>query len=108
MFFYNFYCAKVLLKNGKELIEEIEINKYDLILMDIQMPIINGYEAFLNIKTWCQDTNRKIPICIAMTAYALEHERESIMNIGFNYYLTKPFKKEEVKTILSYINILDK
>ncbi len=93
--------AKLIWKhNGKEVVEHIK-NKLpaDLIIMDIQMPEMNGYEATQSIREF----NSKIPI-IALTAYALLGEREKIINAGCNEYLTKPFKAEQLlKTLATFI-----
>lgn len=77
--------------------------QYDLILMDIQMPILNGYEATRQIRALDVDHCRLIPI-IAMTANAFEDDKTLAMQAGMNGYLTKPIKIDEMlKTISSII-----
>jgi CheY-like chemotaxis protein len=86
----------VYAKNGIEAIEKVNfLPGIDLILMDIKMPEMNGYEAFDEIRK----INKNVPI-IAQTAYALENDRETILNYGFNDYITKPIDRNLLYTIL--------
>jgi len=87
--------------NGLEAVNKIKENTYDLVLMDIQMPEMNGIEATIIIRNELKIT---IPI-IALTAHALNHEREEYMKNGLSDYLTKPIDEELLfKTILKYTN----
>lgn len=81
--------------NGKEAVEKFENNKYDLILMDVNMPVMNGLEATQEIRK----QNKNIPI-IALTASALEGDREKFLEVGMNDYLSKPLDIEKLKVIL--------
>lgn len=87
-------------KNGEEAIEQVKnAKKIDLILMDIRLPVMDGYEATKAIKL----INRNIPI-IAQTAYALEGDREKILNVGCDDYLSKPILINDLlSTIGKYI-----
>lgn len=85
----------VIVADGSEVIREIEKNKYDLVLMDISMPDIDGYQATQIIRTFDQ----KIPI-IAITANVIEGFREKCIGCGMNDYLTKPFRKEELFAVI--------
>lgn len=84
-------CAKmVFAKNGKEAIEIFKANPdIDLILMDIKMPIMGGYEATAQIREF----NKEI-IIIAQTAYAMLDDSEKALNSGFNDYVSKPINKD--------------
>jgi CheY-like chemotaxis protein len=77
-------------KNGKEAVEIIEQYKgdIDLILMDLNMPVMDGYEAMRIIKS----RHPKIPI-IAQTAYTLTEDRIKCMQAGFNDYIAKPISR---------------
>lgn len=88
----NIYNLKKV-SNGKELLDELESNKYDLILMDIQMPIISGIEAAKIIRQ--SELYKNIPI-IVITAYAFEENIEAILKAGVTDYLTKPIRKDEL------------
>jgi hypothetical protein len=76
--------------NGKEAIEKIDKNSYDLVLMDIQMPVMNGIEATKIIRKMSDLEKRELPI-IALTANALKGDGELYIAAGMNDYLTKPF-----------------
>ena len=74
---------------------------YDLIIMDIQMPHMNGYEATKNIRG-LPDGRCRIPI-IAMTANAFEEDRKRAIESGMNGYVTKPIKIEELISTIKKI-----
>jgi len=73
--------------NGKEGVELAEKTKPDLILMDIQMPIMDGMEAIKILKN--RESTKSIPI-IALTSYAMRDDKERILSAGCNGYLAKP------------------
>jgi PAS domain S-box-containing protein len=73
-------------QNGKEAIAKVQHHRYDLVLMDIEMPEMNGYEATSYIR---KELKNDVPI-IAMTAHALSGEREKCLALGMNDYLSKP------------------
>lgn len=73
-------------ENGSIGIEKLKKNKFDIILMDMEMPVMNGYEAAAFIRN---DIKSEIPI-IAMTAHAMSGERERCLSLGMNDYISKP------------------
>jgi CheY-like chemotaxis protein len=76
--------------NGKEAIESLKRFDYDLVLMDCQMPEMDGYEATRSIRDETSSVrNHSIPI-IAMTANAMKSDREKCLEIGMDDYVTKP------------------
>ena len=77
--------------NGKEALEKFDSAKYDLILMDIQMPIMDGIAATKKIREIESGSNTQTPI-IAITANALSGDRENCLAIGMNEYISKPFQ----------------
>ncbi len=78
--------------NGQDAVDFCKVNKYlDLVLMDIKMPIMNGIDAAIQIKLFWPD----LPI-IAQTAYASDDDRHKAMRNGFNDFITKPIKKQEL------------
>jgi signal transduction histidine kinase/CheY-like chemotaxis protein len=95
----------MLAQNGAEAITLLESNNYDLILMDCQMPVLDGYAATEKIRAWSNSTDislqikSKIPI-IALTAYSLEGDREKCLAVGMDDYLSKPIDSFDLKQIL--------
>jgi len=83
--------------NGVKAIEKLEIESYDLVLMDIQMPIMDGYATTQHIRT---QLRMDIPI-IAMTAHALAGEREKCISYGMNEYLSKPINERQLFLLIS-------
>lgn len=81
--------------NGKEAVDMHKKNDYDLILMDCQMPVMDGYEATQNIR----QTDSVTPI-IAITANAMSSDNDKCINSGMNDYLSKPYKKNQLIGLL--------
>jgi signal transduction histidine kinase/DNA-binding response OmpR family regulator len=94
----NFKCIPSEAKNGLEALMKIVSMDYDVILMDIQMPVMNGYEALELIRSF----KIKAPV-IALTANASGEEKEKCLQMGFDDYLTKPFKPEDLKIAISKV-----
>ncbi|MBF0285287.1 MAG: PAS domain S-box protein [Magnetococcales bacterium] len=94
------YAAHAV-SNGKEAVEAVSHLPYALILMDCQMPVMDGFEATHAIRKWESVTTRHIPI-IAMTANAMKGDRERCINAGMDDYLSKPVSPEDLKKKLEY------
>ena len=79
--------------NGKEALDKFGTSRYDLILMDIQMPVMNGIVATRKIRELEASTNSHVPI-IAITANAMSGDKEECLAAGMNDYISKPFQVE--------------
>ena len=75
--------------NGRDCLAELEQNRFDLVLMDIQMPVMNGEEALREIRKKEFGTSRHQPV-IALTAYSMRGEKERFLGEGFDGYVSKP------------------
>jgi len=82
----GFGCVADVSLNGKEAIEKIEKNEYDVVLMDLQMPVIGGMEAAKYIR---EAISKELPI-IALTASAMKGSEKMCAGIGINDYISKP------------------
>ncbi len=85
--------------NGLEAIELHTKNVYDIILMDIQMPIMDGYTATQNIRAMDSVQKKSVPI-IALTAHASQEEAEKCIKLGMNTYISKPFNPDFLRNAI--------
>jgi len=86
-------------ENGKDAIEKLKECPLDLIIMDIDMPVLNGFEAIEYIKKIKESKN--IPI-IVVTSYVLNEEKHKILELGANVCLSKPFREQEIFNALKF------
>jgi len=100
-------CKVEIANNGIEGVKKAQQKMYDLILMDIQMPIMDGYEATKIIKNDISKKASKVPI-IAMTAYATNDDIKRAKDSGMDDYIFKPFKPKELYNILEKYGIPSK
>jgi CheY-like chemotaxis protein len=89
----------VLAENGQEAIEQLQDRAFDLVLMDVQMPVMDGLEATARIREQEVDTERHIPI-IAMTASAMKGDRERCLEAGMDGYISKPVTKKDLAELV--------
>ncbi len=85
-----------IVENGEEAVELVKKEDFDLVLMDLQMPIMDGYEATAAIRKLKDETKKDIPI-IALTAAALKEVKEEVYASGMNDFVTKPFNPVELR-----------
>jgi len=93
----------VVASNGREALDLLDKDKFDLVLMDINMPEMDGFEATTAIREKEKDSTGHLPV-IAMTAHALKGDRERCLQAGMDGYLSKPIQAEELfETIESIV-----
>ncbi|WP_334731947.1 PAS domain-containing hybrid sensor histidine kinase/response regulator [Nostoc sp.] len=97
------YSADVA-NNGKEALQLLEKVPYDLILMDCQMPILDGLETTKQIHRWQESSfaSGRRPVVIAMTANAMKQDQQMCLDAGMDDYLSKPVMKEDLAAMLEH------
>ena len=86
-------------ENGSEVLDAMAQKQYDLILMDCQMPEMDGYETTRQIRHQEASSGNRIPI-VALTAHAFGHDRERCMAAGMDDYLSKPYDRRDLANVL--------
>ncbi|MEW4452951.1 ATP-binding protein [Bremerella sp. JC817] len=89
---------------GREALERYQEGKFDLVLMDLEMPEMDGSQATNAIRQWEQENGRRTPI-VAMTAHALSGAREQCLAAGMDDYLSKPIQPDRIKQLLDEIAV---
>jgi CheY-like chemotaxis protein len=96
----------IIANNGIEAIEKFRERKFDVILMDIMMPVMDGLEATVKIREI--EINEKIPNrtpIIALTANTMDNDRDKCLSYGMDEFMAKPFDIEKLKSIFSELRI---
>lgn len=86
--------------NGREALDALRARRYDLVLMDIRMPVMDGYQTIDYIRNRMDAPVKDVPI-MAMTAHAMPEERDKCFKLGVNDYITKPFEARILKQKIS-------
>ncbi|CAH1190147.1 Sensor histidine kinase RcsC [Paenibacillus auburnensis] len=89
------YAADVAL-NGQQAVEAVRLHHYDLIFMDIQMPLMDGIEATMKIR----EEHGLYPVIVAATAFAQKEDRELCLKVGMQDFISKPIRTEELDRVL--------
>ena len=92
--------------NGAEALEKVQTNEYSAVLMDVQMPEMDGFEATHQIRELEKKNGRHIPI-IAMTAHAMPGDRERCLDAGMDDYVTKPLESRALFSVIDRWTLLD-
>ncbi|CAM3827396.1 response regulator [Flavobacterium branchiophilum] len=98
-------CKTTIVNNGQEAITELTKNSYDIILMDLMMPVLDGNQATIMIRNFEDKSISQIPI-IAITANVWENDLQTCLDIGINDFITKPYNVDEL--LLKISNLIKK
>ncbi len=93
-------CSVTIAPNGKNALEILKESSFDLIFMDCQMPIMDGYRTTEEFRKMERERNTHTPV-VALTAYAMEGDKKKCLSHGMDDYLPKPFKFEQLRMILN-------
>jgi two-component system, sensor histidine kinase and response regulator len=93
-------CQAEVAGNGQEAVEAVAKTHYDLILMDCQMPVMDGFAATAAIRRWEREQGRDPLPIIALTANVMKGFREQCLAVGMDEYLSKPFQPEQLEHLL--------
>ena len=92
----------VVANNGQEVLDMMEQQTFDLILMDAQMPVMDGFESTMNVRKKEEGTGKRIPI-VALTARAMSGDRNKCLDAGMDGYVSKPIERDQLfETIQSF------
>jgi len=89
-------CRVTTVTNGVDALQEVRTNIYDLVLMDVQMPDMDGYESVHSIRQWEKTVGRRAVPIIALTAHAMDGHRERCLSAGMDDYVSKPLNKRQL------------
>jgi two-component system, sensor histidine kinase and response regulator len=89
----------VVAQNGREALEILRGGSFDLVLMDVQMPEMDGFAATQEIRKSEQGQQAHLPV-IAMTAHAMKGDREGCMEVGMDGYIAKPINLAELQRVI--------
>lgn len=94
-------CEVSAVDNGAEALDYLQHSTPDLVLLDCQMPVMDGFEFCRRLREWeNQQARERLPV-VALTAHALEEERRRCLDVGMDHWLTKPLQRGEVWNVLS-------
>ncbi|AIE86121.1 sensory box histidine kinase/response regulator [Fimbriimonas ginsengisoli Gsoil 348] len=99
-FLQRWQCRVQSVETGRQALELVQKTPFDVVLMDVQMPEMDGFEATAAIREWEVATGRHVPI-VATTAYAMEGDQEKCFDAGMDAYVSKPINPQELYAVLA-------
>ena len=83
------------LENGEQVLKKLEQKFYDLLLLDAQMPVLNGFQTAVKIRAKEEQTGQHLPI-IALTARAMQSDKKECLKVGMDGYVSKPIDRKKL------------
>jgi signal transduction histidine kinase/ActR/RegA family two-component response regulator len=99
--FHNFGYRYEVARNGQEAVERFASGKYSIVLMDVEMPVMDGYATTRHIRGMEKSTASPPVAIIAMTAHAMKGDREKCLSAGMDDYIAKPFDPHQLQAVLN-------
>ena len=100
VYFKNTACHIDMAENGLIAVDKFRTGSYDIVFMDMEMPVMDGYSATREIRRWESELGRAHTSIIAVTAHALSEHVQKSLDAGCDAHLTKPFKKTEIFNVV--------
>jgi len=91
-------------RDGREFVEAARAEHFDVALIDLSMPVLDGWAALAELRA--DERTRNLP-CVAVTAFAAEHDRERALASGFDAYISKPFRSRDLTEVIDRLAKLD-
>lgn len=101
-FLKGFPCELVLVENGQEALDAFKEGEFDIVIMDMQMPVMDGFAATRLIREWESENNLPATPVLALTAYALPEEIKQCTDAGCDSHISKPVRKKNLIQIIEY------
>jgi CheY-like chemotaxis protein len=101
-------CEVMVVSDGRQAVEAVAQKSFDLVLMDVQMPVLDGLQATRDIRAKEKETGKRIRI-VALTANAMQGDEDRCLAAGMDGYLTKPLRAEKLQEAVQHVvNMLDR
>lgn len=97
----NMGLTTIHAENGEEAVAKARVERFDLVLMDVQMPVMNGFDATREIRKLEQQQNRERMPIVAVTANAMQGDREKCLEVGMDDYIAKPIQIPELQAMIN-------
>ena len=99
-FLKGFDCELTMVENGQEALEAFKAGQFDIVLMDMQMPVMDGFTATGLIRQWEAENNHSAVPILALTAYSLPEEIKKCTDAGCNGHISKPVRKKNLLAVI--------
>ena len=96
LYFKNTSCTLDFADNGSQAVDKFKTTRYDIVLMDILMPVMDGLTAIREIRSFERDNDRTPVPVLAVTASSFEEDRQQALDAGCTGFLTKPIRKNRI------------